>query len=357
MKSVLIFGASLLLSASCLHLVAYAQAPPPAPKKAETGVQSVQIIPFSLSASGGGTGDYLPSSADTDPQTKHYYIALTASITVPDTVPESALPQKIRIVARRVRNEMTPVGVNLRIYMDEHLDLPPLQRFSSMPGPQNTRTYSYSRYDISFHNNAKEYEDARIAGDWDVSKVLGRWELRVHPEDGLSNPVEIKIDKRAQLVNYGRDWVSFWSNRPASSYDPDPVKKSVFHSNGQDVFVDCVSFVQHIYDHHGLTGARTAPDSGAGSVRTFIGHFGLISGSGTIINNNNPQYTQMTTLQSVLEQLFGIGYQPPPYWGVTEDSVNFEPPVATTGPSDLTVSDERATTTPPTSLLKSLDDE
>ena len=203
----------------------------------------------------------------------------------------------------------------------------------------------------------EELETARVENDWNVSKVKGRWEVRIHPDDGPSNLVEVKINKRAQLVNYGRDWVNFWSNRPTNSYDPDPVKKSVYHSKGQDLFVDCVSFVQHIYDHHGLTGDRTAPDSGAGSARTFIGHVGLISGNGTIINNNNPQYTQMTTLQSVLEQLFGVGYQPPPYWGVTEDSMAFEPPLPSIGPTDLTVPDDRVTTNPPTSLLKSLDDE
>ena len=189
-----------------------------------------------------------------------------------------------------------------------------------MPGPQNTRTYSYSRYDISFHNNAKEYEDARIAGDWDVSKVLGRWELRVHPEDGLSNPVEIKIDKRAQIVNTAQTWAGL--NLTDNEY---PV--------GSGVAWACSAFTDRlVYEPLGLpsdsdlNANNMASDFGDGALVFFWGknvpvgtgsanHVAIRVGSSRIDANARLQQ-EPPTVRGLLD--FANDYLPEPfypYWG------------------------------------------
>jgi hypothetical protein len=155
----------------------------------------------------------------------------------------------------------------------------------------------------------------------------------VHPEDGLSNLVEFKIDKRSQIVNTANDWASFWPNRPASSMDPNPLLHATYKdSSGHELFSQCYSFAGYVYSYLGLPTAPSpitssgsppvttdypypmvdAEDHGIkGSVLRYKGHWAIDSGMGYTIANENPYWN--------------------PTRGVTEDSYSQQADVAFAG--------------------------
>ena len=257
-----------LLSASGLPCLAQATpSPSPATRKirAASPVANQVTVAFSVSASIGASatgeaGAYLPSSASVSPQEKNYYVALNASLVVPSDMDESLLPTTIRLQARRFRNVTSPTGAVLRTYTGDTLDLAPLQLYISAPGPgQNYRSYFYSRYPPSPYNSVEEADAARVANDWNVSQVKGRWELRVHPDDGPSNAVDVKIDKRGQIFNLAKSYADYEQYALA----------------GSAAYNACDGFVNnYIYGPLGLTGigldfSSGVTDDGEGALRFF----------------------------------------------------------------------------------------
>ena len=105
----------------------------------------------------------------------------------------------------------------------------------------------------------EELETARVENDWNVSKVKGRWEVRVHPDDGPSNLVEVKINKRAQIVNLARGYARYEQINP----------------KGSEGYNACSGFVDtHVYGRLGLSpigldALSGVQDGGSGALRFF----------------------------------------------------------------------------------------
>ena len=220
----------------------------------------------------------------------------------------------IRLQARRFRNQLSPTGQVQRSYTGDTLDLASLQLYISAPGPgQNYRSYFYSRYPPSPYNSVEEADAARVANDWNVSQVKGRWELRVHPDDGPSNTVDVKIDKRGQVTGAAIAWANYYQYKQANADSQAELDEwsSINHPDG--LWDYCFSFANYVYDQHGLEGlgttgpaafgAASALDDGPGSLRFYWskipvptapndpGHIGIIGpntllGYGTRIDNN-----------------------------------------------------------------------
>ena len=303
----------LLLGALCLGANVTIAGAQPVPKdrvKVKAPAPELGQIPvvFSVSTSGdasalGSSGDYLPSGADVDPQTKGYYIEVKASVTLPATVNASVLPNTIQIQARRILYQTTPAGLRTKVYTGDTVDFITLQQANSAPNAAGTeRIYFYERYPPPPYSTNEELEIARVENDWNVSKVMGRWEVRVHPDDGPSNLVEVKINKRAQITNTAINWSDYVWN-----YHPE------WHTKGP-YWNLCQGFAAFVYQQHGLDGlpntpgdgkaqlaAATAADGEPGSLRFFWssasppgdpGHIAIIgpptyyTGSGTRIDNN-----------------------------------------------------------------------
>ena len=298
----------------------FAQQPTPTPTpiptshkvKVKASAPPIGQIPvvFSVSTSGDGSalgrsGDYLPSGADVDPQTKDYYIEVEASVTLPADMDASVLPNTIRIQARRILYNTTSSGVRSKTYTGDTLDLITLQQANSAPSAQNQRIYYYDRYPPSPYNTVEELETARVENDWNVSKVKGRWEVRVHPDDGPSNLVEVKINKRAQITTTALDWANFW---PTTQPRNDDLKAAWYPPDSGTYFGDCGGFVSYVYDRHGLEISSafgsaeqqsSVLDSGAGSLRFFYNgpngnanvlHVGILVSSNQVVDNNNAVY-------------------------------------------------------------------
>ena len=321
-------GALCLVGVAAVGGAAWAQTVPKEKVKAKAGAPELGQIPviFSVSTSGdgsalGGSGDYLPSGASVSPQDKNYYVTLTASVTVPLDVNASFLPDSLHLKARRVRNQLLPTGAQQRFYTGDELgNLPVLNRLPNTTENQYGRTYTYSTFEQNNHEDLEQHEARRVSSDWNVSKVLGRWELRVRPEDGASNAVDVKIDKRTQIINTALDWATYWPNRPESSKKYGEIgdgqggterilNEAVYidSNTGEELFTQCHSFAGYVYNRHGLydayggdvacsslPSAATADDSGSGSLRFFSAHTGVIIGQGILyggqmVDINNPE--------------------------------------------------------------------
>ena len=322
----------LLLGALCLGANATIAGAQPVPKdrvKVKAPAPELGQIPvvFSVSTSGdasalGSSGDYLPSGADVDPQTKGYYIEVKASVTLPATVNASVLPNTIQIQARRILYQTTPAGVRTKFYTGDTVDFITLQQSKSAPSGQNQRIYFYERYPPTPYNSIEELETARVENDWNVSKVMGRWEVRVHPNDGPSNLVEVKINKRAQITSTALDWTNYYQYKQANAASQAEFDTWNTTTHPDRLWSHCFSFSSYVYERQGLTipnndgtgmfGAASAPDDAPGSLRFFWtneaipkaasdpGHVGVIGpnttlGYGTRIDNNGkPDLTWRT---------------------------------------------------------------
>jgi hypothetical protein len=290
-----------------------------APTPVHSATQTVRALRFQLSVSPDGTsqlgspGNYTSAhhwdgtSANPDgtpllrllaPEEKRYYVVVSAELALP---PGVTPPDPVRVLAQRIlRNGsgITLVGeprTLTLVLVDDGTDA---SRQPSSDGAGNL-VYSYRMY------YQDDNEVHRVAGsyDWEVTALLGRYLLQVHPEDGLSNLVEFKIDKRSQIVNTANDWASFYQTQ--LSLDPNSSWNSSMHPNG--LFTHCFSFAGYIYNRHGLTIATTdlgmypaaeAPDDGEGSLRFYWsnmtppsavddpGHVGVMGSNGTRIDNN-----------------------------------------------------------------------
>ena len=277
-----------VLSASGLPCLAQAT-PAPAPTtrkiRAASPVANQVTVAFSVSASIGASatgeaGAYLPSSASVSPQEKNYYVALNASLVVPSDMDESLLPTTIRLQARRFRNETSPTGQVQRNYMGETRDdLPVLHRFANPTANQYSRTYTYGTFEPDNHENQEQGEARRATSDWNVSQVKGRWELRVHPDDGPSNTVDVKINKRTQIVTIAESWVNYYQYRRANAPDETEFNDWSSKEHPDGLFTHCFSFVSYIYgrcglnipgdDGKGVLAIATALDDNPGSLRFY----------------------------------------------------------------------------------------
>ncbi len=199
-------------------------------------------------------------------------------------------------------------------------------------------TYTYRTHDLGDH----ETTPRRLPGsaDLDIDNWKGRWQFYIEGE--ICNRVELKIDKRKQIVNYGLDWVNFWPNRPESSENHTTVtfrdgrqvtgfnEASYLAANGTELFTQCHSYVGHIYSKMGLyapyssgvecnsiQGDASAIDDGLGAIRCFTSHSGLITGFGFIYGGqmsdiNNPEEVEGGKGLKLHDWNFGGTLQDPP---------------------------------------------
>ena len=246
------------------------------------------------------------------PDEKHFTAVVTARVTLPnDMTPESSITVKARRV-RRANGVLTPIT-------GEEPKTIPLsmvtQDATSKPHPNTdgTTTYTYRTHDLEDNEAHRSPGSAdQVIDDW-----KGRWQFYI--EGFIKHGVELKIDKRSQLVNYGLDWVNFWPHRPKSSEKHTTVtlrdgsqvtgfnEASYIAANGQELFTQCHSYVGHVYSKMGLyapyssgvecnsiQGDASAIDDGLGAIRCFVAHSGLITGFGLLYggemsNINNPE--------------------------------------------------------------------
>ena len=177
-------------------------------------------------------------------------------------------------------------------------------------------TYTYRTHDLG----GPETTPRRLPGsaDLNIDDWKGRWQFYI--EGFIKHGVELKIDKRSQLVNYGLDWVNYYDYRRANAKTQAELDEwsSIHQPNNTNpspkTWSNCFTFAGHVYNRMGLTiagndgadmfPAASAVDEAPGSLRFFWSdvavanswttdpsHVGLIGpntflGYGTRVDNN-----------------------------------------------------------------------
>ncbi len=332
----------------------------------------VDVIPLDYALStnpGSGAGSY-PGTVNWDdtliaPDAKDFFAVVKASVPLPvGATPDPTIEAEAHRI-KYVNNVATLTGETEAIPTlhlitasdDEEGDKPRLDPFTG------NKIWTYRTHVES------DREAMRRRGelDWKVTKLKGRWMLRVKPQHGSSSTSEFKVDKRSQIATYAGDWADYW---PTLGYQHDtigypeclpPVPPG---GCGSSLFSGCDGFVNHVYSRHGLSAPSSAlsagfpADSGLGAFRDFrlrstpfnsssFDHVGLITGEGTfwdqMVDVNNANDPTGPTRRSATWGTGVFGQ----YWGGTNpENRSFPDPNGSTHPNGI-----------PKTELQALDDE
>jgi hypothetical protein len=199
------------------------------------------------------------------PEEKDYYVVVTGTITLPNTV---VAPASVQVTALRVRyptvnevvvpnSEPLPTGETEEVTMYK---VTQSNQGKPVIHTNGTTTYTYRTHDLMDNEvlDSQGQPAHRIAGtlDWKINEKKGRWQLFV--KDYASNTVEFKIDKRGQIWGYALEEAEY----------------EAFSHGGSIRSGVCSAFTDDVYERFGLpklalSAELGVPDEGTAALRFF----------------------------------------------------------------------------------------